>query len=95
VRAVPPSHFRVTAGVAQLLADKDVGANAVVPGPIRTPLIASTLSEEAVANFGKQVPMRRPGEPAEFATAHLKLGVFVWRDVSGTTLAVTSGKSIL
>ena len=60
-----------------------------------TPLLPSTLLEEAIANFGKQVPMKRPGEPAELATAHLKLAVFVWRDVSGTTLAVTSRKSIL
>lgn len=57
-----------TAGLAQLLAEKGIRANAVAPGPIWTPLIPSTLPEESVANFGKQVPIKRPGQPAELAT---------------------------
>ena len=60
-----------TAGLAQLLAPKGIRANAVAPGPIWTPLIPSTMPEEAVINFGKQVPMKRPGQPAELATAYL------------------------
>src|SRR5947209_9108641 len=59
-----------TAGLAQLLADKGIRANAVAPGPIWTPLIPSTMPEEAVKNFGKQVPMKRAGQPAELATAY-------------------------
>ena len=62
-----------TAGLAQLLAEKGIRANAVAPGPIWTPLIPSTLPEEAVASFGKQVPMKRPGQPAELATAYVML----------------------
>jgi NAD(P)-dependent dehydrogenase (short-subunit alcohol dehydrogenase family) len=62
-----------TAGLAQLLAEKGIRANAVAPGPIWTPLIPSTLPEEAVVNFGKQVPMKRPGQPAELATAYVML----------------------
>lgn len=58
-----------TAGLAQLLAGKGIRANAVAPGPIWTPLIPSTMPEEAVENFGKNVPMKRPGQPAELATA--------------------------
>jgi NAD(P)-dependent dehydrogenase (short-subunit alcohol dehydrogenase family) len=49
-----------TAGLAQLLAEKGIRANAVAPGPIWTPLIPSTMPQDAVANFGKQVPMKRP-----------------------------------
>jgi hypothetical protein len=49
-----------TAGLAQLLAEKGIRANTVAPGPIWTPLIPSTMPEEAVENFGKQVPMKRP-----------------------------------
>jgi len=60
-----------TAGLAQLLADKGIRANAVAPGPIWTPLIPSTMSDEAVENFGKQVPMKRPGQHAELATAYV------------------------
>ena len=35
--------------------------------PVRsgTPLIPSTMSEDAVAKFGSQVPMKCPGQPAE------------------------------
>lgn len=37
-----------TAGLAQLLANKGIRANAVAPGPIWTPLIPSTMPEDAV-----------------------------------------------
>ncbi|MGO7970799.1 SDR family oxidoreductase [Rhizobium ruizarguesonis] len=84
-----------TAGLAQLLAEKGIRANAVAPGPIWTPLIPSTLPEESVSNFGKQVPMKRPGQPAELATAYVMLAVPLSSYVSGTTIAVTGGKPIL
>jgi NAD(P)-dependent dehydrogenase (short-subunit alcohol dehydrogenase family) len=84
-----------TAGLAQLLADKGIRANAVAPGPIWTPLIPSTLPEESVTNFGKQVPMKRPGQPAELATAFVMLADPLSSYVSGATIAVTGGKPIL
>jgi NAD(P)-dependent dehydrogenase (short-subunit alcohol dehydrogenase family) len=84
-----------TAGLAQLLADKGIRVNAVAPGPIWTPLIPSTLSEEAVVNFGKQVPMQRPGQPAELATAYVLLADPLSSYISGATIAVTGGKPIL
>jgi NAD(P)-dependent dehydrogenase (short-subunit alcohol dehydrogenase family) len=84
-----------TAGLAQLLADKGIRANAVAPGPIWTPLIPSTLPEDAVVNFGKQVPMKRPGQPAELATAFVMLADPLSSYVSGATIAVTGGKPIL
>jgi len=84
-----------TAGLAQLLAEKGIRANAVAPGPIWTPLIPSTLPQEAVVNFGKQVPMKRPGQPAELATAYVMLADPLSSYVSGTTVAVTGGKPIL
>jgi len=80
---------------AQLLAEKGIRANAVAPGPIWTPLIPSTLPEEAVINFGKQVPMKRPGQPAELATAYVMLADPLSSYVSGATIAVTGGKPIL
>src|SRR4051812_27613816 len=63
--------YNFTAGLAQLLAEKGIRANAVAPGPIWTPLIPSTMPGEAVESFGKQVPMKRPGQPAELATAYV------------------------
>ena len=84
-----------TAGLAQLLANKGIRANAVAPGPIWTPLIPSTLPEDSVVNFGKQVPMQRPGQPAELATAFVMLADPLSSYVSGATIAVTGGKPIL
>lgn len=84
-----------TAGLAQLLAEKGIRANAVAPGPIWTPLIPSTLPEDAVSNFGKQVPMKRPGQPAELATAFVMLADPLSSYVSGATIAVTGGRPIL
>jgi NAD(P)-dependent dehydrogenase (short-subunit alcohol dehydrogenase family) len=84
-----------TGGLAQLLAEKGIRANAVAPGPIWTPLIPSTMSGDAVENFGKQVPMSRPGQPAELATTYVMLADPLSSYVSGATIAVTGGKPIL
>ncbi|MBN9029958.1 MAG: NAD(P)-dependent oxidoreductase [Rhizobiales bacterium 63-7] len=84
-----------TAGLAQMLAEREIRVNAVAPGPIWTPLIPSTMPEEAVRNFGKQVPMQRPGQPAELATAYVMLADPLSSYVSGATIAVTGGKPML
>jgi NAD(P)-dependent dehydrogenase (short-subunit alcohol dehydrogenase family) len=84
-----------TAGLAQLLADKGIRANAVAPGPIWTPLIPSTMKRDAVINFGNQVPMKRPGQPSELATAYVMLADPLSSYVSGATIAVTGGKPII
>lgn len=62
-----------TAGLAQLLADNGIRVNAVAPGPIWTPLIPSTLPEDLVAKFGENTPLKRPGQPAELASAFVML----------------------
>ena len=84
-----------TAGLAQMLAEKGIRVNAVAPGPIWTPLIPSTMPEKAVSEFGKQVPMKRPGQPAELATAYVMLADPLSSYVSGTMIGVTGGKPIL
>jgi NAD(P)-dependent dehydrogenase (short-subunit alcohol dehydrogenase family) len=84
-----------TGGLAQLLAKKGIRANAVAPGPIWTPLIPSTLPKDSVAHFGNQVPMKRPGQPAELATAYVMLADPLSSYVSGAMIAVTGGHPIL
>src|SRR3954452_2605392 len=84
-----------TAGLAQLLEEKGIRAKCVAPGPIWTPLIPSTMDAKAVSNFGKSVPMKRPGQPAELATAYVMLADPASSYVSGATIAVTGGKPIL
>lgn len=84
-----------TGGLAQMLAEKGIRANAVAPGPIWTPLIPSTMPEDAVKSFGSQTPMKRPGQPAELATAYVMLADPLSSYVSGTTIAVTGGKPFI
>jgi len=84
-----------TAGLAQLLAEKGVRVNCVAPGPIWTPLIPSTMPAEKVKDFGKQVPMQRPGQPRELAPVYVMLAADEASYVSGATVAVTGGKPIL
>ena len=84
-----------TAGLAQLLAEKEIRANCVAPGPVWTPLIPSTMPAEKVENFGKQVPMQRPGQPKELAPVYVMLASPEASYVSGATIAVTGGKPIL
>ncbi len=62
-----------TAGLAQLLAEKGIRANSVAPGPIWTPLIPAAMPPGQVETFGQQVPMKRPGRPAEVAPVYALL----------------------
>jgi NAD(P)-dependent dehydrogenase (short-subunit alcohol dehydrogenase family) len=62
-----------TRSLAQSLLAKGIRVNAVAPGPIWTPLIVDTMNPEQVANFGKQVPMQRAGQPVEVATSYVFL----------------------
>lgn len=82
-------------GLGAIAGGKSIRANAVAPGPIWTPLIPSTMPQEAVENFGKQVPMKRAGQPAELATTYVMLADPLSSYVSGATIAVPGGKPIL
>ena len=84
-----------TGGLAQMLAEKGIRANAVAPGPIWTPLIPSTMPEDTVKNFGKQTPMKRPGQPAELASAYVMLADPLSSYTSGTTVAITGGRPFI
>ncbi|MGK9201466.1 SDR family oxidoreductase [Sinorhizobium sp. M4_45] len=84
-----------SAGLAQMLAERGIRVNVVAPGPIWTPLIPSTMPEDTVMNFGKQVPMKRPGQPVELASAYVMLADPMSSYVSGATIAVTGGKPFL
>jgi NAD(P)-dependent dehydrogenase (short-subunit alcohol dehydrogenase family) len=53
------------------------------------------MPDEAVRNFGKQTPMKRPGQPAELASAYVMLADPRSSYTSGTTVAVTGGKPFI
>jgi len=84
-----------TGGLAQLLAERGIRANAVAPGPVWTPLIPSTMPPEKVEHFGEQVPMKRPAQPKELAPVYVMLASNEASYVSGATVAVTGGKPII
>jgi NAD(P)-dependent dehydrogenase (short-subunit alcohol dehydrogenase family) len=48
-----------------------------------------------VAKFGGQVPMKRPGQPAELAAPYVMLAPDDASYISGATIAVTGGKPII
>jgi NAD(P)-dependent dehydrogenase (short-subunit alcohol dehydrogenase family) len=60
-----------TYSMAQALTDRRIRVNAVAPGPVWTPLIPATMSEEKVENFGQQVPMERAAQPDEIAPSYV------------------------
>ncbi|KAF1870001.1 hypothetical protein Lal_00017580 [Lupinus albus] len=62
-----------TRALALQLVNKGIRVNGVAPGPIWTPLIPSSFKEEETAQFGSDVPMKRPGQPSEVAPSFLFL----------------------
>lgn len=62
-----------TRSLSQMLAEKGIRVNGVAPGPIWTPLITETASEEQVRSFGSDVPLGRPGQPEEVAPSFVFL----------------------
>jgi NAD(P)-dependent dehydrogenase (short-subunit alcohol dehydrogenase family) len=80
-----------TATLAQLWAEKGIRVNGVAPGPIWTPLIPSSFSKEKIRDFGKQSPMKRPGQPAELAPIYVLLASAESSYMSGSTVQVTGG----
>jgi NAD(P)-dependent dehydrogenase (short-subunit alcohol dehydrogenase family) len=81
-----------TKGLAGSLAERGVRVNAVAPGPIWTPLIPATMSEETMRGFGEQTPLGRAGQPAELAPAYVFLASQESSYITGEVLAVTGGQ---
>lgn len=62
-----------TRGLSLQLVERGIRVNGVAPGPVWTPLIPASFSEEECANFGKQVPMKRAAQPIEVAPSYVFL----------------------
>jgi NAD(P)-dependent dehydrogenase (short-subunit alcohol dehydrogenase family) len=62
-----------TRSLSKQLLPRGIRVNAVAPGPIWTPLIPASFSEERTAKHGAQAPMERPGQPDEVAPCYIFL----------------------
>lgn len=71
-----------------------VRVNAVVPGPIWTPLIPSTFDREKVASFGGDTAMGRAGQPAELIGAYVYLASSDSSYMTGQVLHVNGGEIV-
>ncbi|QNF35124.1 SDR family oxidoreductase [Adhaeribacter swui] len=80
-----------TVSLGQLWADKGIRVNCVAPGPIWTPLIPSTMSEDHVKAFGENVPLKRAGQPAELAPIYVLLASQDSSYMTCSTVQVTGG----
>jgi NAD(P)-dependent dehydrogenase (short-subunit alcohol dehydrogenase family) len=83
-----------TRSLAGNLVKKKIRVNGVAPGPIWTPLIASTFKPDKVAVFGSDVPMERAGEPSEIAPAFLFLACDDSSYVTGQFIHPNGGEII-
>lgn len=83
-----------TRSLSQALAEKGIRVNAVAPGPIWTPLIASTFPPDKVAKFGSDKPMGRAGEPFEVAPCYVFLAANDSSYMSGQVLHPNGGEVV-
>jgi NAD(P)-dependent dehydrogenase (short-subunit alcohol dehydrogenase family) len=68
-----------------------IRVNAVCPGPVRTPMLASTLSAEEVDRIGRGTPVGRVAEPEEIAAVIAHLVSDDASYVTGHAMAVDGG----
>jgi len=82
--------------MAKQLAPRGIRVNAVAPGPIWTPLqVSGGAQPDKLPQFGEQSLFKRPGQPAELASAYVTLAE---NNASFTTAQIyggTGGKVLL
>ena len=78
-----------TRGLHNQQIGKGIRVNAVCPGPVWTPLIPSTMNEEAQKEFSS--PMGRPAQPSEIATCFVFLASQDSSQIAGQSLHPNGG----
>jgi NAD(P)-dependent dehydrogenase (short-subunit alcohol dehydrogenase family) len=83
-----------TRSLSGALVEKGIRVNAVAPGPIWTPLIASTFKPKDVATFGTDTPMKRAGQPVEVASAYVFLASEAASYITGQVIHPNGGEIV-
>ncbi|OAL47040.1 short-chain dehydrogenase/reductase-like protein SDR [Pyrenochaeta sp. DS3sAY3a] len=78
-----------TRGLSNQYVSKGIRVNAVAPGPVWTPLIPATMTDEAIKQF--TAPMGRPSQPSEIATVFVFLASNDSSSISGQTIHPNGG----
>jgi len=82
-----------TKSMAKAVANRGIRVNGVAPGPVWTPLIPSTMSEEKVKTFGENTAFKRPAMPVEQAAVFVFLASDVASYVTGEVYGATGGRT--
>lgn len=84
-----------THALAKQVIGNGIRVNAVAPGPVWTPLQPSGGQPSTkIHDFGSEVPMKRPGQPAELAPIYVLLASQESSFVTGEVYGVTGGNPI-
>lgn len=83
-----------TRSLSNAIIKKGIRVNGVAPGPIWTPLIDASFDKKHVKEFGKDVPMGRPGQPEEIAPCYVFLASDDSSYMSGQMLHPNGGEVV-
>lgn len=80
--------------LSSYFAEKKIRVNGVAPGPVWTPLIATTFKPREVATFGTDTPLGRAGQPVEIAHAYVFLGSDESSYITGQVIHPNGGEIV-
>jgi NAD(P)-dependent dehydrogenase (short-subunit alcohol dehydrogenase family) len=81
-----------TKGLAKQMVKRGIRVNAVAPGPFWTALqVSGGQTMDNLTHFGEQVPMGRPGQPAEIAPLYVHLASTQASYVTGQVFGASGG----
>jgi len=83
-----------TRSLSAYFSKQKIRVNAVAPGPVWTPLIATTFPPSHVAEFGSDTPLGRAGQPVEIAGCYVFLASDEASYMTGQVLHPNGGEII-